>query len=73
MDEDEKYLKTRREANQFVKRNREYANQPIAFYYEDGAKFIVIDNNSFSCKELVFKTKKEAVKYCIKANEIQKF
>ena len=64
------FEKNRKEANQFIKRNKEYANQPIAFYYEDNGDFIVIDNNSFSCKELKFKTREEAIKYCIKANKI---
>ena len=64
------FEKTKKEANQFIKRNKEYTNQPIAFYYEDGGEFIVIDNNSFSCKELKFKTKKEAIESCIKLNKL---
>ena len=62
------YSKTKKEAERFIKLNKEKLNMPIVFYYKDKNEYIVINNISFDCKELRFKTEKEAKDYCKKEN-----
>ncbi len=62
------YEKTKKYAKEFIAKNEKGVAQPIAFYHIQENRFIVIDNNSFDCKELSFDNKKEAEKYCKKAN-----